>query len=55
MGMTNAHKAKLARRKAEILRRISADERIPWRLQQDARHAADAAEILADWYEAEMS
>lgn len=50
--MRDADRARLMRRKIVILRRIASDDRVPERLQHQARIAADAAEALAEKYEA---
>ena len=50
--MRDADRARLMRRRAEILDRISRNERVPEKTQHQARRAADAARTLAEEYEA---
>jgi uncharacterized protein (UPF0147 family) len=43
--MRDVERARLARRKIAVLRGIAADERVPWRLREQAKRAADAVEV----------
>ena len=49
--MRDADRARLARRREKILRRIADDDRVPEKIRHRARRAADAAEALAERYD----